>query len=141
MSKEPRPSVPPASANSKKQIMWPWCLLVESFKNASFTVVASQKLTSVLAVVHFVSLFWRAGSELGKAWKRSCSLSGIALSLPRVWDGYLLGSDEEPLVAFRRKDQSMLNVLRYTGESHLKTVLLKMPLVRPKRNYSRPVLV
>ena len=49
-------------------------------------------------------------------------------------------SDKEPLVAFRRKDQSTLNVLQYMGESHLKTVLLKMPLVRPKRNYSGPVL-
>ena len=43
-------------------------------------------------------------------------------------------------MAFRRKDQSMLNVLQYMGESHLKTALLKMPLVRPKRNYSGPVL-
>ena len=42
MSKEPRPSVPPALANSKKQIPWPWCLFVEPFKIASFTVVASQ---------------------------------------------------------------------------------------------------
>lgn len=41
MSKEPRPSVPPALANSKKQITWPWCLFVEPFKVASFTVVAS----------------------------------------------------------------------------------------------------
>ena len=42
MSKEPRPSVPPALANLKKQIAWPWRLFVEPFQVASFTVVASQ---------------------------------------------------------------------------------------------------
>ena len=42
MSKELLPSVPPAPANSKKQITRPWCLFLEPFKIASFTVLARQ---------------------------------------------------------------------------------------------------